>query len=507
MKTWISRLVVVGLAAVLAPWGCLQPSPAAKCKADSECSTGQICESAACVEAQCEATCAGSERCLKGRCYPAECPSAQCAKGEVCAGGACLDEDCVGMSCPTGKECAAGRCYFPDCSVGAPCEAGEVCVSGVCTATRCVGVSCPEGEACAAAQCFPKDCSGATCEAKSVCAQGACVDARCVGISCAEGTACVAGTCQGPSCFDGLWNSDETGKDCGGSCPGCSEGLGCRGDGDCAAKICRSGICASRLCTASSECGADADCLDRSGLRICVCRDGYQRASGACIDVDECADSNGGCSPLATCTNVPGSRSCTCQPHYLGDGLHCVAEERTATCTGLPANAVWNTATSINQTWDGAAWSPSEVGSYDPAPSATECRFGCVEGYGWADGACRPRWITVDLVFQAVDTTETFQVGTYHRCVLIGKVYDGSGAASCRLAGTEAGPWSITVVDSGTTFPQKCTVRCAQQDPSGDVSNGSPCTASGLDGIVDAAGQCCVGTLWDAEGIPDVACY
>ncbi|WP_233262264.1 lamin tail domain-containing protein [Vitiosangium sp. GDMCC 1.1324] len=41
------------------------------------------------------------------------------------------------------------------------------------------------------------------------------------------------------------------------------------------------------------------------------------------VDADECGFNNGGCSMNATCTNIPGSRMCTCNPGYTGDGLTC----------------------------------------------------------------------------------------------------------------------------------------------------------------------------------------
>jgi hypothetical protein len=42
-------------------------------------------------------------------------------------------------------------------------------------------------------------------------------------------------------------------------------------------------------------------------------------------DLNECMVNNGGCSTNATCTNLPGSRTCACNPGYTGDGLTCQA--------------------------------------------------------------------------------------------------------------------------------------------------------------------------------------
>lgn len=50
---------------------------------------------------------------------------------------------------------------------------------------------------------------------------------------------------------------------------------------------------------------------------------GATPAADACIDIDECADNNGGCSPYATCQNTPEYRTCTCKPGAVGDGETC----------------------------------------------------------------------------------------------------------------------------------------------------------------------------------------
>jgi len=41
------------------------------------------------------------------------------------------------------------------------------------------------------------------------------------------------------------------------------------------------------------------------------------------VDIDECATNNGGCNTLASCSNTPGSFTCTCNIGYTGNGITC----------------------------------------------------------------------------------------------------------------------------------------------------------------------------------------
>ena len=41
------------------------------------------------------------------------------------------------------------------------------------------------------------------------------------------------------------------------------------------------------------------------------------------IDIDECARGIHSCSPLAVCSNTPGSYNCTCSSGTMGDGFTC----------------------------------------------------------------------------------------------------------------------------------------------------------------------------------------
>ena len=51
------------------------------------------------------------------------------------------------------------------------------------------------------------------------------------------------------------------------------------------------------------------------------------------VDIDECAENNGGCSLIATCTNIPGSLTCTCLPGYTGDGYNCTGKPSLKLCS------------------------------------------------------------------------------------------------------------------------------------------------------------------------------
>jgi hypothetical protein len=52
------------------------------------------------------------------------------------------------------------------------------------------------------------------------------------------------------------------------------------------------------------------------------CEPGYSGSpESGCVDVNECAVSNGGCHRLTACENTPGSRTCGgCPKDYVGDG-------------------------------------------------------------------------------------------------------------------------------------------------------------------------------------------
>ncbi len=66
----------------------------------------------------------------------------------------------------------------------------------------------------------------------------------------------------------------------------------------------------------------------------------------------------------------------------------CDAAKQTVNCTAKPANAVWNTVSTVTQTWNGSAWVPSNISTYNTTASTNECRYKCDIDYYWYNSEC-----------------------------------------------------------------------------------------------------------------------
>ena len=77
----------------------------------------------------------------------------------------------------------------------------------------------------------------------------------------------------------------------------------------------------------------------------------------------------------------------TCKTNYEFKDGACTAKKQTVACTGLPANAFWNSAT-VEQTWDGTKWTPDTTGSHTTGNATDKCYFKCTDEndkYVWND--------------------------------------------------------------------------------------------------------------------------
>ena len=98
------------------------------------------------------------------------------------------------------------------------------------------------------------------------------------------------------------------------------------------------------------------------------CEPGYSGSpETGCVDVNECAVSNGGCHRLTACENTPGSRSCGgCPKDYVGDGyVGCfdVNECASPDCSDrMPAGAADASAPVVTTSGDVTAAATSSAG-------------------------------------------------------------------------------------------------------------------------------------------------
>ena len=115
----------------------------------------------------------------------------------------------------------------------------------------------------------------------------------------------------------------------------------------------------------------------------------YEEAKKMPCDSEPCKDipnSSGECT-----NNGREGYSCGCLQNYRWEASEkrCIATERKTACTEIPENAIWNTASTIDQTWDGEKWIPSDITVYNTSPSESECRFKCNEHYNWVESEKR----------------------------------------------------------------------------------------------------------------------
>jgi hypothetical protein len=161
------------------------------------------------------------------------------------------------------------------------------------------------------------------------------------------GATCATGVCACPSGQHACGQqcvSDTAIMSCGTSCVSCP--LPANGQATCQASTCglsctpgfrpsgNTCVDVDECATGNGGCSANASCTNTVGARTCACRNGFTGDGVTCTDVDECATSNGGCSADATCTNTPGARTCACRSGFTGDGLTCADVNECATNNG-----------------------------------------------------------------------------------------------------------------------------------------------------------------------------
>lgn len=123
----------------------------------------------------------------------------------------------------------------------------------------------------------------------------------------------------------------------------------------------------------------------------------FKCVSGYTWDGSQCVQPSDPCNPNP-CTELPNSTggciiketsyACVCNSGYEWNGTSCFVRTRETNCTAKPENTVWNTVSSITQTYNGSEWTPSNESEYNTSASTQHCRYTCASGYTWNGSTC-----------------------------------------------------------------------------------------------------------------------
>jgi hypothetical protein len=220
------------------------------------------------------------------------------------------------------------------CVVDTDCFGEEVCVDGICQQpTACTSldeVSVCQLELCPGPSCPTNATAGCSDDVQNGDETG--VDC---GGSCPRTCMLVAAA---PTCSDQVHNQDETAVDCGGSCPTkCAQGQRCDVDSDCSdpllcspsGRVCTAVSCADNQqngneilvdcgggtcpgCPSGTACGAAADCASNiCALGVCraapLCEDDEQNAAETDVD---CGGPDPGCERCADGASCAADSDC-----------------------------------------------------------------------------------------------------------------------------------------------------------------------------------------------------
>lgn len=174
------------------------------------CAAGEVCSGGAC-----QIPCPAGQKACAGRCIPATgcCTNAECTGGDRCTVAACIDDTCRVLSKEEGTSCTTfsgngGECRGPNC-IGCLGRRSN-CTSNLdCCGTTSNGIICSSNQHGTSIACqddSPRCCgfAGSTCASQCDCCQGSdCFRGTCcraIGSACGNNAHCCSGNCASSVC-------------------------------------------------------------------------------------------------------------------------------------------------------------------------------------------------------------------------------------------------------------------------------------------------------------------
>lgn len=291
------------------------------CLSDNDCKEGEVCITGDCKIKEggaCSSTsgCGVLLKCIANKCQPSTTVDCR-ADGDCAQGQTCEDQRCrggEGIPCKSNAEC---RSQFV-CSKGScsqPCQFNENCVKDkeACRMRTCITTcqadgDCGDGEVCVSGFCGPK--AGSTCKGDRECWVGyVCVSGKCATANDDKGTCSTGSDCHG---FGASQTCNE------GKCEGvCTEDAECRPGFGCAQNRCYPD---SALCTSDGDCSSGEKCI----ARLCAGADGIK-----CKTTADCPNSSFKCVG-EICRGAPGA-GCLVNSDCQGS-MRCVKQRCTNIC-------------------------------------------------------------------------------------------------------------------------------------------------------------------------------
>lgn len=334
------------------------------CTNVNECATGNPCledtvGGNSCVDTvgrfDCTCSAAAGYQVVNNGGYPESCGDInECTSGNPCNEDSGTGNACVNATPRYNCTCTTGWVLQNDGSFMETCtNVNECATPGICGVGSCFdnpgsySCACPSGYTFNGTTCADiNECSPA-----GVCGVGSCTNSpgsySCTcpggytfnGVTCEVNNACNAGTdncadAEGAICTamgSMSWTCACPSGYVGNGIARSSGGTGCTNVNEC---MVTSGICGVGTCT------------DVPGTYTCSCPTGYSFNGTTCVDVNECTGTPGICGP-GTCMNTTGSYRCTCNAGYTGppSGGTCGDINECATAATCNAASGWGSCT------------------------------------------------------------------------------------------------------------------------------------------------------------------